>query len=388
MTNISIDELKSLVEQPQGLCVSIYMPTIHAGTEIQQNPIRFKNVIRKAEELLVENGLSDKEASQLLEPAKELDRFDFWENQNNGLAIFIAEGVFRYYCLPLSFDESVVVADRFSLKPLLPLLTGDGQFYILALSQKQVRFLECTRYDVREIELENVPKSMDEALQYDETAKEGQFRISTSKGGTNNSFQQAGTFHGQGSPDRDDIKQDLLQFFHQIDAGLHEYLRNKKAPLVLAGVEYLMPIYREANSYQHLVTEANIAGNQEIMPPEELHAEAWKIVEPIFLQEQQGAIEHYNELSATQKTSTDLKEAISAAYYGRVDRLFVALGVQQWGSFDPQTNTVYLHPDAEAGDEDLLDAAAIQTLLNGGTVYAVEPEKIPENAPLAAVFRY
>lgn len=35
-----------------------------------------------------------------------------------------------------------------------------------------------------------------------------------------------------------------------------------------------------------------------------------------------------------------------------------------------------------------LDATAIHTLLNGGTVYAVEPEKVPDNAPLAAVFRY
>lgn len=41
----------------------------------------------------------------------------------------------------------------------------------------------------------------------------------------------------------------------------------------------------------------------------------------------------------------------------------------------------------EPGDEDLLNAAAIQTLLNGGTVYAVEPEQVPDTAPLAAIFR-
>jgi hypothetical protein len=36
----------------------------------------------------------------------------------------------------------------------------------------------------------------------------------------------------------------------------------------------------------------------------------------------------------------------------------------------------------------LLEFAAIQTLLNGGTVYAVEPEKMPDTKSLAAVFRY
>ncbi|MEG3867970.1 hypothetical protein QUA46_17870 [Microcoleus sp. MON2_D6] len=83
-----------------------------------------------------------------------------------------------------------------------------------------------------------------------------------------------------------------------------------------------------------------------------------------------------------------MKEAVSAAYFGRVDRLFVALGVQQWGSFIPDTNAVQVHPDAELGDEDLLNAAAIQTILNGGTVYAMPPEQVPDEAPLAAIFRY
>jgi hypothetical protein len=68
--------------------------------------------------------------------------------------------------------------------------------------------------------------------------------------------------------------------------------------------------------------------------------------------------------------------------------LFVAVGFQQWGTFDPATNTVWVHEEAEPGDEDLLDFAAIQTLLNRGTVYAVEPEKVPDETLLAAVSRY
>lgn len=387
MSLLSIDELKNLVEQPTGLCVSIYMPTCRLGQETQQNPIRFKNLIRKAEELLVEHGLSESEARKFLQPAQDIDHYDFWQHQNNGLAIFVSEGVFHYYRLPLNFDELAVVTDHFHLKPLLPLLTNDGLFYILSLSQEQIKLLECTRYDVKEIELEDIPKSMDEALMYDETAKEGQFRINTSKGGTSNSFQRSGSYHGQGSPDSDDIKRDLLQFFHIVDRGIHKYLHGKKAPLVLTGVEYHFPIYREANNYPHLVEEG-ITGNTKIMTPEELQAEAWQIVEPIFSQAQQEAIAYYQESAAAQRGSTDIKEAVPAAYYGRVEQLFVAVGVQRWGNFDPQNNTIQLHSEPESGDEDLLDSAAVQTILNGGTVYAVEPDKVPEQAPLAAVFRY
>jgi len=68
--------------------------------------------------------------------------------------------------------------------------------------------------------------------------------------------------------------------------------------------------------------------------------------------------------------------------------LFVAVGLQQWGAFDPDANEVRWHQEIEPGDEDLLDLAAVHTLGNGGSVYAVEPEKAPDDALLAAVFRY
>ena len=387
MKLISVEELKALVQQSAGLCVSIYMP-VAQGTEIQQNPIRFKNLIREAEDKIVEYGLEKKEAAELLEPVRaEIDRENFWETQSNLLAIFVGSGFFRYYSCPVNFKELVVVSDNFHVKPLMPLLTGNNLFYVLALSQKEVRLIECTAYSAGEVEVENLPKSLEEALQYDQTAKEGQFRIAMAKGGTNNSAQHPGSFHGQGSPDQDDVKQEILQYFHIIDGALHEYLRDKTAPLVLAGVEYLFPVYREANTYPHLV-EAGITGNPKLLKPEELRAEAWPLVEPLFLQDQSEAIAQYRDLTGSDKISADLKEAVSAAYFGRVDRLFVALGVQQWGTFNPHTNAVQIHPDAEVGDEDLLNAAAIQTLLNGGTVYAMPPEKVPDAAPLAAIFRY
>ncbi|MBV9387786.1 MAG: hypothetical protein JOZ78_15295 [Chroococcidiopsidaceae cyanobacterium CP_BM_ER_R8_30] len=389
MAMLSLDELKTLTENPQNPCVSIYLPMQKAGPEIRQNPIRFKNLIRAAEERLDAIGISHQEAMEWLSSAHQLDKSDFWEHQDRGLAIFISKAVFRYYRLPVEFPELVIVTNRFHLKPLLPLFTNDEQFYILALSQKDVRLLEGTRYSVKEIELENVPKSMDEALQYDETAQEGQFRISTSRGGTANSAVQAGTFHGQGSPDRDDIKQDLLQFFHAIDAGLHEKLRRKTAPLVLAGVEYLFPIYQEANTYQHLVEEG-ITGNPENLKPEELHDQALQIVEPLFQKHQHETIERYQELAGadTGKASRDLKEIVPAAFFQRVDSLLVAGGQQYWGRFDPDTMKVELHQEPEPDDEDLLDFCAIHTLLNGGAVYVVEPEKVPAEASAAAIFRY
>ena len=126
------------------------------------------------------------------------------------------------------------------------------------------------------------------------------------------------------------------------------------------------PIYREANSYSHLM-DPGIAGNPEGWKAEELHAQAWKIVEPHFLKAQEDAL---------------------GAYEGQIDTLFVAAGIQHWGFYDLGTRTVHLHPDAEPGDEDLLDFAAVHTFLNRGTVYPMKPEDVPEGGAVAGIFRY
>lgn len=387
MSIISIDEIKTLIENSSQPCVSVYMPTVKAGPEVRQNPIRFKNLIRQIEEKLDAIGIRLSDAQEWLQPVYDLDETSFWENQDNGLAIFVSPNIFRYYSLPCEFEELAIVTNHFHLKPLMPLLTNDGEFYILALSQNHVRLLQGTRFSVKEIELD-VPKTLDEALQYDETAKEGQHRIATPKGGTANSFQQPGSFHGQGSPDQDEFKQIyILQFFHIVNSGVYEKLKDKKSPLVLAAVDYLLPIYQEANSYQHLLPEV-ISGNPELAKAEDLHTQGWQIVEPIFEQQKNEVINRYNELAVTGKASHDIREIISAAYYQRIESLVVAVGEENWGHFDPETNTVDIHSEPQPNDDDLLNFAAVYTFLNGGQVYAVPREEVPDQAPLAAIFRY
>ena len=382
MKLFSVDELKTLTEKPSGSCVSIYMPTHRMGTTTQQDPIRFKNLMRQAEELLVGGGLRGQDARDLLEQAKKLDNSEFWQYQSDGLAIFISTNVFRHYCLPLDFEELVVVTDRFHFKPLLPLLTGDGNFYILALSQNDVRLLQGTRYSVSEVDLEDVPQSIAEALKYDDPEKQFQFHTGTPQVGGD----RAGMFHGQGAGN-DEQKDRLLRYFRKVSGGLEELLKNQRSPLVLAGVDYLLPIYKEANNYPHLM-EDGITGNPEELKAEELHSSAWEIVQPYFEQAEQEVVSRYQELAGTGQTANNIQEVVSAAYYQRIESLFVPVGVQQWGLFNPSTSEIQLHQKHEPGDEDLMDFAAIHTVLNGGTVYAVEPEKVPGDAPLAAVFRY
>ncbi|MFH2075992.1 MAG: hypothetical protein ABIJ57_11715 [Pseudomonadota bacterium] len=382
MNALSQDELKTLMGKQQGLCVSIFMPTFRTGAEGQQNQIRFRNLLRKAEEKLLAGGLRSQEVKKFLEPTQALPgNVLFWRRQSDGLALFLAADLFRCFCLPETFDELIMVADRFHIKPLLPLLGGDKRFYILALSQKENRILEGTTHHVQEIELESVPNSLAEALQYDALEKQIRFRAGSAGGGDRTSM-----VSGHGA-DIDDTKDNLLKYFRLIDRGMHDLLRDERAPLVLAGVEYLFPIYREANTYPHLMEEG-IGGNPKGISAEALHRTALEIVRPFFQKAEREALAQYRQSSGTGLTSADIGEIIPAAYHGRVGQLFVASGRQQWGSYHGESGAVELHQKMEPASEDLIEIAAIQTFLNGGLVFTLPIEEMPDEHDLVAVFRY
>jgi hypothetical protein len=273
----------------------------------------------------------------------------------------------------------VIVTDRFHIRPLLPLLSGDGRYYILALSQNKVRLLQGTHYSVNEVPLSDVPKNLAETLRDDDSWKELRMHSAISGG--------EGTFSSVTHGSEVDSKENIKRYFRRIDKGLHELVRDERVPLVLAGVDYLHPIYKEVNSYPHLMDEG-IAGNPERLSAGELHELTWTIVKPYFQKAQQEAVNRYKEFASSGRTSNRVRKIILAASHGRIELLFVVPDFQQWGTFDPSNDEMHLHKKEKTGDEDLLEFTAIQTLLNGGTVYVVEPGTMPDTGSSAAVFRY
>jgi hypothetical protein len=402
----STEELRVLTEQAEGPYVSLYMPTHRKGKEtMREDPVRLKNQLDVAEERLLAAGLRRPAVKELLQPAQELVReAPFWEQQSEGLAIFVAPDFFRTYSVPISLTEQALVShSRFHLKPLLPLTVGSGRFYILALSQNNVRLFHATRDEVQEVDLGPVPQSLAEALALEDPERELQFHTGTtpSAGGVGSTLPGASSklpghghnqgnlrqaiFHGH-SEDLDQ-KDFILRFFHKVDDGISALLTNERAPLVLAGVEYLLPLYREANSYPHLI-EAGVTGNPDEERAAELHQAAWPVIEPHFQEAQQAAFEKYYALQHNGLATTDLQKIIPAAYYGAVDTLFVALDQQQWGSYDAGDNVLRLEDESTVENEDVLDAAAIQTFLQDGAVFALPLEQMPDGHPLAAILRY
>src|SRR5665647_36782 len=163
MNTPSWDDLRGLMERGDESCVSIFMSTHRSGREIQQDPLRLKNLLARAENELRTSGLRGPDAAFVLEPGGELlSDGDFWRHQQDGLALFLAPGWWRAISTPIALDESVVVGTRFRIRPLMPALWPDLQFNILALSRHGARLLAATRFGVEEIEVHDMPAGMDD----------------------------------------------------------------------------------------------------------------------------------------------------------------------------------------------------------------------------------
>ena len=383
MDIITKGKLKTLAEATSDYCISMFMPTHRTGKETEQDPIRFKNLVKDVENRLFEEGIRRPDVENFLKPANDLLlKSGYWEHQSDGLVVFISSKIFQAFRLPISFEELAIVSTSFHLKPLLPFFARDGHFYILALSQNQVRLLEGTRHSVDEVDVEEVIPNMAEAMQFERYYKNVQFRTGTSasQGG-----ESAGMFHGHDPSDDD--KNRILRWFHKIDDEVSTFFTVEQSPVILAGVDYLFPIYKEANSFPHIV-EDGIPGNPEELSAMELHEKAWPLVRPIFSKLEEEAQDKYFELKAKDQTSNAIDEIVPAALHGRVDTLFVAVGEQIWGSFHQENSTIRVHNEHQTGDEDLLNLAAVQTFLNGGTVYALELENVPDGKSAAVILRY
>src|SRR5699024_6110168 len=99
--------------------LSLYQPTHRSFPERQQDPIRFKHLVKQLEDSLKQQGRGD-QAKTLLKPFYALiDDVDFWNFNRDGLAVFGASDYFEVFRLQRTVPELAVANDRMHLKPLL-----------------------------------------------------------------------------------------------------------------------------------------------------------------------------------------------------------------------------------------------------------------------------
>ena len=370
-----------LAAEEGGSRLTLYLSIDRGHPHVQPVRARCLNLLREAQARLIARGLALEAVEERIAPVERLLEAvpGGWDPTADGVAIFASAKGVRAFALPLAPRDEVVAGERFYLRPLLPLLGEERSFHVLALSRGAVRLLACDDWSARRIRPAGMPASLVDALGAELEPRDLQLHTAAPA-----ASRRSAVFHGRGAGD--DPKGELPRFLRRVDAAVCSLPAVRSAPLVLAGVGYLLAEYRAVSRHARIVAEA-VLGNADELPDEELRRRAWKAVRPALQLRESRAAERVRSLAGTPRACFDLDHTLRAAREGRVEALFLAADAEAWGRVGP-AGSIELHPARRGGDDDLLDLAATLTMGRGGEVYNVPAGEVPAEGPLAAVLRY
>lgn len=384
MPLLTKEKFESLANFDNSPALSIYMPTNRSGKDVleEKDRIQLKSQWKKVYEKLKSLGTSQDEIDQLGKPVEELlEDTNFWRKQSNGLALFIANGKFEKFITPVEFRPEFFISDHFHLKPLVPLLSGDGDFYLLSLQIFGVQFYSANSYEIKKIKTEELtPSRLEDRVGYD---YEENHRLRD----TQSPARGMNVSQGVGGVEKDQ-KNEYLRYFRAVDKGLHQILKGKKAPLVVACQDYLFPIYKEANTYKNLFPKPVKGNPSDFENEKELHRASVELLQPFFEQERQEKMNQFQDLVPERK-SADVSEILPAVFAGKVDTLFIQDREEIWGNYNENMASVEIGDNSENGNISLLNLAAIKVIGQNGSVYILDKEFMPDrNSKINAVYRY
>ncbi|WP_227497093.1 baeRF3 domain-containing protein [Planctomonas psychrotolerans] len=356
------------------LKVSLFLPTAPSGRETLQGRIVLKNALARVRAELDAREVDDSATDDLLAPAEAMVRdTDFWQHQSEGLAIFLApDSPPRHFSVPIPLTEEVVVSEAFSVGPLLPLLSADGSFTVLTVTTNRVRLFEASRFTMDEVDdsglLSSLQDSMGESdyenpLQASPVARPhtADFSISNAQ------------VYGDSPAEWQDSQ--TREFASRVASALTAYQASHPRPTVLvSGAEYIGLL-----GSTDAVTDS-VDVDPESLDDQKLHEVAYEKVQAVLDDGRARALDTFAMLRGGEDARAVVGSGLvaQASTEGRVDTLLYR----------------HLSPteaSAEGGESDveerrLLDSAVIETLRNGGTVYALDDSPVDDR--VRAVLRY
>lgn len=235
--------------------ISMFVP-LHAGPENHnKDSIVLKQALSGLQKKLlgVSNPKKDKSLARIVATANNamLKRVDgtmcFFDNLDSLTTLHTST------YLPVQ----VYVGKSFVVKELTDTLPSNAAYFVLTLSQQAVHLYKGTVDTIQnKTKISNTIKPMLRELHIDELNT----AINTHPTGTGGKKGSHG-FHGYGS--LQDQRKDLIEeYFRKIDSRLSPILKQSDLPLILAGVEFLLPIYRKVSKYKNIARE-EIHGNMD-----------------------------------------------------------------------------------------------------------------------------
>ena len=300
MDSLVNDFAAGILTTPAPPCLSLYQPTHRHHPGNQQDPIRFRNLVKTIEEALRQK-FSARDVRPLVEPFQALaENAGFWNHTLDGLAVLGAPGTFRVYRLQRTVPELAIVAESFHVKPLLRILQSADRYQVLGVSRQEIKLYEGNRDVLDELELS---PAATEVIAEAREADVQQSNLSVWTHGSDSAT--AGVRQSQGSEDRA-VDSAAERFFRAVDHTILEHhSRPSGLPLLLASLPQHQGLFRRMSHNPFLMSEG-IDIDPHALTIEELRARAWQVVEPHYLTRLAGLVEIFGSARSKGLGSDDL----------------------------------------------------------------------------------
>lgn len=374
-------DLTDLIAEAPELGISIFMPTHAFGSETQQDPLRFKNLLSQARSQLSDLRWAAADMDRELAPAQRLmEDHDFWQHQQQGLAVFLAGGEARTYTLPVSVTDTVVVDRGYHLTPLLPIVASPEMFYVATMTSQKVEVFRASRFEMSRVDYPG-PVSVDDQG----TGSDYQNPVQASPvarphtGAVDISHAQV-----YGDSPTEWRKARLVDFARRVAAGVDDLVARNPAPVVLVANAELSGHVRQASrlaAEDLWVIDADPASMDEA----HLRAAAYAVLEPHVTASRSRTWDRFQELQGRndKRAVTNLADLARSAQHGHVDILFIS----EAASSGVSDGAAQMPPVDFASSARLLNDLVVGTLSQGGKVQVVPAAQF-EGPSVTAILRF
>lgn len=333
---------------------------IPAGSDRSERSLRIRHQLERLAGELESRDVASAKVARIVDQAEALAENPALADARSGSGgIYCAGSFSRSVPWPAPLEERTYVANDFHLVDVVGLLDRT-HCYVLTLSKSGVELFRADALNIRRMQLEGVPASLEEASRYLDPERQLQFHQAQSvgRGGP------AVMFHGHGIGEGRDFEE-VRKYLRAVDHGVGSAIGSERAPIGLIGIGDLPAAYKAVSAMPNLIKEVDRKDPAGISS-KEVRAVADHLLEQT---RQDGAAALYSrigDLVGAGKASTNLQAIVGAALMGRVEALLFG-------------------PD-RSGSGSAINTAVLATLRARGNV--MEYSALTPAQPAAALFRY
>jgi hypothetical protein len=356
---ISHHELKSLQSHRHYPSVSILAPTHRTAPRNRQDPIKVKNLVRKAIDRL-HGEFKKREVAAVVKNLQELVRNVDWEHSLDGLALFASKSKSAAVSLPFRVRPRAMIDESFATRDLVYAFNRAQPYRVLVLGH-QARL-----YDAWTAVLD------------EHTAKPFPMTHKGAGGGVR--------LPGGPGVNRSAVRDDALrQFFRSVDGAVAAVAKADPLPLVLVGVERNLAFYQEVTRQPGSVA-GMLAGNHERTPPSALGKLVWPIFDAGATVRRTEALVRLDRAVSANRHTSGIDQVWREAVRGNCRDLLVEKQFSYPADVSPDGDRLLPHTGRGPGSlDDAVDEIIERVLATGGEVFFYGPGDLEVHQKIAAV---